>query len=99
MSIHVNVIFRNDATQELHFDFLKFTLFQIGTNFNFFELVQIKMYMMFMVFRVLCNKEDVLDLKDHKIIQIFTKMSFVKCRKTTSAFVRLKSITMYSKWP
>jgi hypothetical protein len=50
------------------------------------------MYMPFMVLRVLGKNEDVVNITNHEIIQIFVDSS-------SSVFVRSKNIMTYSKWP
>jgi hypothetical protein len=50
------------------------------------------MYMPFMVYHALGKNEDVVNVTNHEIIQIFVDCS-------SSVFVRSKDIMMYSKWP
>jgi hypothetical protein len=40
IKIHVNVISRNDVTQEFHFKLMEFSLFQFGIKFNLPKLLQ-----------------------------------------------------------
>jgi hypothetical protein len=50
------------------------------------------MYMSFVVLHILGKNEDVVNVTNHEIIQIFVDCS-------SSAFVRSKDIMTYSKWP
>jgi hypothetical protein len=52
---------------------MKFTFFQFGVEFDFFKFVQNKKYTSFIIFHVLRKNEDMIDVTNHKIIQIFTK--------------------------
>jgi hypothetical protein len=49
------------------------TFFQVGIKTNFLELFQNKTYMALMVCHVLRENEDVIDVTDHKVIQILMK--------------------------
>ncbi len=71
--IHANVIFRNDITQEFHFRLMEFTFLQFGVKSNLPKLLQNYMYMAFMVFNVIWENEDVINVIDHEIIQVFAK--------------------------
>ncbi len=73
INIHVNVIFRDEITQEYHFRLMEFTLFQFGIKSNFPKFFQIQMYMALIIFHVLWKNENDINVIDHKIIQIFTK--------------------------
>jgi hypothetical protein len=73
INIHVNVIFRDEITQEYHFRLMEFTLFQFVIKSNFLKLFQIQMYMALIVLHVFWKNEDDINVIDHKIIQIFTK--------------------------
>jgi predicted transcriptional regulator len=70
MGVHVNTISRNNIT---HLILMESTLFQFGIKTNFSEFFQNKTYMVLMVCHVLQEHEDVIDVIDHKIIQILTK--------------------------
>jgi len=70
MKVHVNIISKNNITQEFHLRLMEFTFLQFSIKINFSELFENKMYMVFMVCHVLRENEDVTDAIDHKIIQI-----------------------------
>ncbi len=71
MKVHANAISKNNITQEFHFKFMESTFFQFGIKINFSKFFQNNMYMVFMVCHVLWENEDVINVTNHKIIQIF----------------------------
>jgi hypothetical protein len=71
--IHVNAISRNNILEEFHFSLMEFTFIQLSIESNFFELVQNKSNMLFMFLLVLGKNEDVVNVTNHKVIQVFTK--------------------------
>jgi len=52
---------------------MKFEFLQLGIKSNFLKLVQNNMYVSFMNLHVLRKNEDVINVMDHEIIQVFTK--------------------------
>jgi hypothetical protein len=93
--IHVNAISRYNISKEFHFNLMEFAFFQLRIKSNFSKLVQNKLKMLFMFLRVLGKNGDVIDVTNHKIIQVFMEKKFIEYRK----MVGIKCITMYSKWP
>ncbi len=73
LKVHANVISKDDVVQESHFKLIEFTFLQLGIMSNFSKLLQHKMYMVFMIYHVLWEDQNVIDVSHHKIIQIFTK--------------------------
>ncbi len=71
--IHVNAITTNDVTQEFHFRLTEFTLLQFGVKSNLPKLLQNQTYIVIMVLRVLWENDDVINVINHEIVQIFTK--------------------------
>jgi len=68
MKVHVNTIFRNNITQQIHLKFMESKFLQFGIKTNFLEFFQHKMYMVFMVCNIFWKNEDVNNVIDHKII-------------------------------
>jgi hypothetical protein len=68
-----NAISKDDITQEFHFKLMEFTFKKFGIKSNLSKLLQNQMYMALMVFDVLLKNEDVIDVTNHKIIEVFTK--------------------------
>jgi hypothetical protein len=73
----VNAIFKDNILEEFCFGLMEFTFFQLNVEFNFFKLVPNKSNMLFMFLHVLGKNEDVIDVTNHKIIQIFIESSFI----------------------
>jgi hypothetical protein len=71
MRIHVNAIFKDNIFEEFRFGLREFTFFQLNVEFNFFELIQNKSNMLFMFLHLLGKNDDVIDVTNHKIIQVF----------------------------
>jgi hypothetical protein len=71
MRVHEKAISKNNITHEFHLRFMESTFFQFGIKINFSKLFQNNTYMVLMVCHVLKKNEDVIDIIDHKIIQIF----------------------------
>jgi hypothetical protein len=57
------IISKDDVTKEFHF----------GVEFDFLKFVQNKTYISFIVFHDLRKNGNVINVTNHKIIQIFTK--------------------------
>ncbi len=68
--VHVNAISKNNITQEFHLRLMESTLFQFGIRTNLSKLCQNKICMVLMVCHVLQKNKDVVNVLDHKIIQI-----------------------------
>jgi hypothetical protein len=71
--IHVNAISKNNIFEEFHFSLMEFAFLQLNIESNFFELVQNKSNISFMFLLALGKNEDVIDVTNHKFIQVFTK--------------------------
>jgi hypothetical protein len=76
--IHVNVISRYNISKEFHFNLMEFAFFQLRVKSNFSKLVQNKLKMLFMFLRVLGKNGDVIDVTNHKIIQVFMEKNFIE---------------------
>jgi hypothetical protein len=70
--IDVNPISRNNILEKFHFNLMEFAFLQLNVESNFFELVQNKSNMSF-VFLLLGKNEDVINIINHKVIQVFTE--------------------------
>ncbi len=77
--VHANVISKNNITQEFHFKLMESTPFQNKT------------YMALLVYHVLRKNEDIIDVIDHKIIQILTKDIIHHMLKNTKCIGNAKS--------
>jgi len=73
MRIHANVISKHVVTQKFHFKLMKFTLFQFGVKSNLPKLFQNQMYMTLLVLHVVWENEDIFNVTNHEIIQVFTR--------------------------
>ncbi len=71
--VYGNAISKNNITQEFHLKLMESTLLQFGINTNLWELFQNKTYMVFMTCHVLWKNEDIINVINHKIIQILMK--------------------------
>ncbi len=71
MRIHANATFRNNILEEFHFSLTKFAFLQLNIESNFFKRVQNKSNMSFTFLLVLGKNEDVIDVTNHEIIQVF----------------------------
>ncbi len=69
----MHTISKNDVVEKFHFDLMKFTFFQLGIKFDFSKLVQNNLNMSSMLFQVLGENEDVINVIDHEIIQVLMK--------------------------
>jgi hypothetical protein len=69
--IHVNTIFIDNIHKEFDFNLMEFASLQLNVGSNFSELVQNKSNMLFMFFYLLRENEDVIDVKNHEVIQRF----------------------------
>ncbi len=73
MKVHANVISKDDVTQKFHFKLMEFPFLQLGIKSNFPKLFQHKMYMVLMICHIIWENENVIDVTNHKIIQVSTK--------------------------
>ncbi len=96
--IHAHTIFKNDVVEEFHFYLMEFTFLRFGIKWNFLLACPKQVEMVFMLCQVLGENEDVINVTNYEIIEIFTKQSFMRCWKMASAFISPKCITTYLKW-
>ncbi len=73
MKIDANAISKDNITQEFHFRLMEFTFLQFGVKSNLLKFSQNQTYMALMVLHVFRENEDVIDVTNHKIIQVLTK--------------------------
>jgi hypothetical protein len=69
--IYVNTIFINNIPKEFDFGLMEFASLQLNIESNFSELVQNKSNILFMFLHVLGKNEDIINVKNHEVIQIF----------------------------
>jgi hypothetical protein len=71
IKIHENAISKNKIFKKFHFNLMEFAFLQFNIQSNSFKLVQNKPNILFIFLLVLGKNEDVIDVTNHKFIQVF----------------------------